>query len=531
MITSPPEWLLGHADRSPDAPALGTPTDGWTSYSELAGRVRRLAEALRRQGLRPNDRVLVSLPLSLASAVAGLAVQLAGGCVADLTPELAPRTLAALAPRLRVRYAILAAGSHAAWLSALRAAGPLEALWIVGECAEAPGDALPLASDGSFDGGCAEWTGAAAASSPEAPALILATSGSSGTPHAVLLSGRNLFANSRAIAQFLRLGQADRALVTLPFSYCYGRSILQTHLLVGGSLFLEARSVFPQLWLEALRRERCTGLPGVPLTFELLRRTTRRSALLLPDLRYATQAGGALAPETLDWAREALRPAELYVMYGQTEATARLCYLPPERAQEKRGSVGIPVAGTEIRIVAPATEASAGLAAGLSELPRGQVGEVVARGEGVALGYLEAEVEGGPPEPSVFRDGWLWTGDLGRQDDEGFLTLVGRSKDLVKVAGHRVSPNDVEWVLERHPGVREAGVAGLPDPLGGEALAALVVPKPEANVSIPELQRFCRASLRSHLVPRTIVLVTELPRGPNGKLLREELGRRVRLHR
>ena len=187
--------------------------------------------------------------------------------------------------------------------------------------------------------------------SAEWPALVLYTSGSTGTPHGVIQTFRNVDANTRSIVAYLGLTGEDRASVTLPFYYSYGRSVLQTHLFAGGSVFLDNRMAFPRIVLEALASEGCTGFAGVPLTFELIRRQVDVSSIHFPRLRYLTQAGGEMAPETIAWVRTAFQPAKLYVMYGQTEATARLSYLPPDRAEDKAGSIGIGIPGVELQVV------------------------------------------------------------------------------------------------------------------------------------------------------------------------------------
>ena len=208
---------------------------------------------------------------------------------------------------------------------------------------------------------------------------MLYTSGITGRPHGVIQTFRNIDANSRSIVEYLGLGPSDRAMLTLPLSYCYGRSVLQTHLLAGGSVFLEHRTAFPRTILETMAAEGCTGFAGVPLNFEMMKRQVDISTIDLSHLRYLTQAGGAMAPETISWVRESFAPAELFVMYGQTEATARLSYLPPARAAEKPGSIGIAIPGVELRVIDQDGR----------ELPPGMVGEIVARGPNVTPGYLD----------------------------------------------------------------------------------------------------------------------------------------------
>jgi len=322
----------------------------------------------------------------------------------------------------------------------------------------------------------------------------------------------NVEANTRSIVAYLGLTEADRALLVLPLYYCYGRSVLQTHLAVGGSVFLDGRFAFPRVVLEALGQEGCTGFAGVPLTFEIIRRQVDVATLRLPRLRYLTQAGGAMAPDTIAWVRQAFRPARLFVMYGQTEATARLSYLPPERGEEKHGSIGIPIPGVTLAVVDDAGR----------ELPAGEVGHLVARGANVTAGYLDdAEATA-----AILHDGWLWTGDLARRDLDGFYFHAGRSKELLKIGGHRVSPVEIEQVIQRFPGVAEAAVVAAPHPLLGEVPVAHLVLGPGAKLDESGLRRFCHERMASYRVPSRFTVEATLPRNEAGKLLRSELAAR-----
>ena len=168
----------------------------------------------------------------------------------------------------------------------------------------------------------------------------------------------------------------------------------------------------------------------------------------MPSLRYVTQAGGAMAPDTIRWTREAFAPAPLFVMYGQTEATARLTYLPPDRAADKEGSIGIPIPGVEVRVLGETGPSCR----------QGEVGELVARGDNVTPGYLD------DPEATagILRDGWLWTGDLAVRDDDGFLFHRGRAREIIKVGGPPGEPGRDRAGHRRHPRCAEAAVCGLP---------------------------------------------------------------------
>jgi acyl-coenzyme A synthetase/AMP-(fatty) acid ligase len=277
-------------------------------------------------------------------------------------------------------------------------------------------------------------------------------------------------------------------------------------------VLFDDRFLYPRVVMEAIGAHLCTGFYGVPLTFELVRRQVDLATLDLRPLRYVAQAGGAMAAETIGWARRAFAPAPLFVMYGQTEATARLSYLPPERAADKAGSVGRGLINVELRVVDEHGR----------ELPRGETGEVVARGPSITPGYLEAPEE----SAAILRDGWLRTGDLGRQDTEGFVFLEGRSRDLLKLAGHRVSAAEIESALAAHPSVREAAVVSVED-AGGESAVAYVIPEGDPPAE-RELRRFCRERLPAFKVPRFVHVVAELPRTGSGKLARAELRRKAR---
>jgi acyl-CoA synthetase (AMP-forming)/AMP-acid ligase II len=198
-------------------------------------------------------------------------------------------------------------------------------------------------------------------------------------------------------------------------------------------------------------------------------------------------------------------------MYGQTEATARLSYLPPERATDKPGSIGIAIPGVELRVV---DEAGA-------DVPSGVVGELVARGPSVTSGYLD-DPEG---TAAILRDGWLWTGDLVERDPDGFLYHRGRVRNMLKVGGHRVDPTEIEHVIVQHDHVDEAVVIGTPDELLGEVPVVVVVPHPGVDLDAAEMLRGWRDALPARLVPRNVIVTDSLPRNPAGKPLRAEISR------
>jgi acyl-coenzyme A synthetase/AMP-(fatty) acid ligase len=279
---------------------------------------------------------------------------------------------------------------------------------------------------------------------------------------------------------------------------------------VGGSIFFDGRFLYPRVVMQALGEEGCTGFAGVPLTYELLQRQVGDvSSLLKPSLRYVCQAGGAMRPATIAWVRQHFAPAKLYVMYGQTEATARLSFLPPEYALSKPASIGRGIPGVELQVVGADGQRCA----------PGEEGELLARGENISPGYFGDEA--GTRE--LLRGGWLHTGDLGYADEEGFIFIVGRAKEFLKLGGHRVSPLEIEGVLLAHPNVAEAAVVGLPDALEGEKAVACVVLKVPGQTSSEALRKFCYERLPAFKIPKHICACEALPKTGAGKLARQLL--------
>jgi acyl-CoA synthetase (AMP-forming)/AMP-acid ligase II len=339
-------------------------------------------------------------------------------------------------------------------------------------------------------------------------AALLLTSGSTGDPKGVRLSHANIQANARSIISYLGLRDDDRMLVVLPFNYCYGLSLLHTHLHVGGSVVLNNLFMFPVKVLEELAARECTGFAGVPSTYQILLRKTDLARRQFPHLRHVQQAGGRLPAPLIQELRQALpRHTRVFVMYGATEATARLTYLPPERLDDKLGSIGVPIPGVQLRICDEDSH----------ELPPGQTGEVVASGPNIALGYDED----GPNRR--LRDGQLFTGDLGYVDADGFYWLVARQADFIKSFGFRISPREIEDVIAALPEVLEVAVVGVKDEEAGEAVAAYVVPAPGQMLTTETVRQHCLKHLPNHKVPQRVEIRADLPKNEAGKVLRAKI--------
>ena len=340
-------------------------------------------------------------------------------------------------------------------------------------------------------------------------AMIIYTSGTTGSPKGVVLTHANIVANAFSIIRYLGLTEADSVMVVLPFFYSYGNSLLTTHLISGGTLVLENNFLYPNVVLEKMVEHGVTGFAGVPSTFSILLQRSNFRKLRFPRLRYVTQAGGAMPPRHAEELRAVLPGTGIYIMYGQTEATARLTWLDPRDLTRKYGSIGKAIPGVTITL-----KKENGTEAG-----PGEVGEIVARGDNIMAGYWNNPVE----TKKVLRQDGLHTGDIARQDDEGYLYIVGRRSDMIKSGAHRISPTEIEEAILEHPGVGEVAVIGIPDKTLGEAVQACIVPKGEAKLDVKEILVHCRLCLPAFKVPKRVVFVERLPKTSSGKVKRLEL--------
>jgi long-chain acyl-CoA synthetase len=339
-------------------------------------------------------------------------------------------------------------------------------------------------------------------------AEIIFTSGSTGEPKGVMISHGNLIANTGSIIEYLGLRQEDTMLVVLPFYYCYGLSLLHTHLRVGGSIVLNNMFIMLGGVINDLKRFKCTGFAGVPSHFQiLLRKSDSFRSTRFPDLRYVTQAGGKLHNAFISEFINAFPDIRFFVMYGQTEATARLSWLPPERLPEKIGSCGKAIPGVELKV---ADEHG-------NPVKPGETGEILARGENIMQGYYkDPELTG-----LTLKKGWLYTGDLATVDDEGFIYLTARKKEIFKIGGRRVSPKEIEEVIMLMPQVIDCTIDAVFDEILGESMKATVVIRDTAAVTVDTIKSWCAARLALYKVPQIIELKDRISISATGKTLRK----------
>lgn len=463
------------------------------TYAHLGHEIELLGRRLHDGGLRKGDRVILWLKNCSLYITAYLAVLGLGGVVVAAHPDVLVAEVLRTISQVKAVGIITTSRKWKEHGDAFQNSGPRFAL--------------------TEDSDIALCSANSAGMAPNDLAQILFTSGTTGNPKGVMLSHENLVANVQSILARLNLTASDAIVAVLPFVFSYGNSVMLTHLLAGAKLIIAENLLFAHCVVEAMRKESATGFSGVASNFAFLLRESGFQSENLPSLRYLTSAGGPMPYPLLTQVRKAFPRAGFHVMYGQTEATARIAMLAPEELTAKGGSAGRAVPGVSLKILNTEGEL----------LPAGAVGEIAVTGGNIMTGYWEDELA----TANKLKNGWLLTGDLGFLDEEGFLFITGRKSEMIKTAGYRISPEELEEVLLEQPDILEAGVAGVSDNQMGEIVVAGVVLKPGRKFSVNHLMAHCLNHLAPFKRPKAIYQMDRLPRSANGKILRRALGERL----
>jgi long-chain acyl-CoA synthetase len=522
-----PELLRGAAGRSPDLAALVF-FGKTTTYGRLWDQVRRLARSFQDLGLGPGERLALLLPNCPQLAASYYAILAAGGVAVLLNPLLSPKEIAYQINDAGCRWLValdhllpkVEDAGEAVRLEEILVTGLAEALpwplsWLypfkarrqglATGFAPAPGrrrfrdllKAEPLAELPQLD--------------PEGPAVLQYTGGTTGVPKAALLSHRNLLANVAQINAWLPRIQygAERVVGLIPFFHSFGLTVCLNWPVSQAGKVLVLPKFDLKTFLALLRKHRPTVLPGVPTLFVALINHPDLPRLDFSQM-WACISGSAPLPLEVRDRFEQLTGCRIMEGYGLTEA-GPVTHLNPYQGERPPGSMGLPFPGTRARIVDAET--------GLQDLAPGEVGELVVEGPQVMSGYWRR------PEESalVLRDGWLFTGDLAKMDENGYFYIIDRKKDLIIDAGFKIYPREVEEVLYQHPRVQEAVAYGVPDPYRGEVVKVVIVPQPGADLTAEEIVEYCTPRLASYKVPKIVEFRTELPKSLVGKVLRRLL--------
>lgn len=462
-----------------------------TTYKELRSASARILGELLAKNIRPSDRIAILADNSLFWVASYLSILKLSG-VAVFLPTVST------GEDLRNKLDFVSTNTLLVDRKALRK--------FVNHLPEN----LTIISDEVLDQtGISNWEPSPAIFDIHQDAVLMLTSGTTALPRAVRVTHRNIQANSNSIIDYLELTHHERMLVILPFYYCYGTSLLHTHLRVGGSLAICNTFAYPETALDMIESTESTAIAGVPSTFQTFLRNTSFPRRELRSIKKVQQAGGKLPNVFIEELVAALPHAKIFVMYGQTEATARLSYLPPKMLDTKLGSIGKGIPGVTLKVLKDSGK----------PVKPGDVGEIIASGDNISPGYLfdpDATAE-------KFKAGELYTGDLATIDEDGYIYIVDRKGDFIKSLGHRVSSQEIEAKILKIPEVVSTAAVGVPDDISGEAIKVFVVLQKKAKITTDFILDYCRQNMARYMVPKEIVILDKLPMNAHGKFVKSEL--------
>lgn len=489
--------------------------DRRVSYDELRGLVRRAARALTTLGVATHERVAVFLDKRVDTVAALFGAAAAGAVMIPVNPVLKPKQVAHILVDSEARVLVTTTTRLQRLRPYLSNASDLRHVVLV------DGEESQEVDVKDAGVGTIRWEALLANADGTAPpadvidedlAAIFYTSGSTGSPKGVMVSHRNLIAGAESVASYIGNVPSDRILSVLPISFDAGFSQLTTAFFVGATAVLH-NFLVPQDAADLCAKEGITGITGVPpLWARLLSASWPEGAR--KTVRYFANTGGHMSGPMLEQLRVLFPDAAPYLMYGLTEAF-RSTYLPPSEVERRPGSIGKAIPNARVLVVDPEGRPCA----------PGEMGELVHVGATVSMGYWKSpeltrqRIRPLPALAGSRRSETLavWSGDLARTDDEGFIYFIGRKDDMIKSAGYRISPSEVEDVVLAVSGVREAVAFGIPHQELGEQIVVCAVVQPPLSDALP-IERHCRRELPSHMIPARIMLASDsLPRNPNGK--------------
>jgi long-chain acyl-CoA synthetase len=502
------DWLRADARRFPDKPAAlfsgAKGSGGGITFAELDAASDRVAAWLAVRGIGPGDRVAILWDNTLPALMWFWGVLKCGASTVDVPGLAGKPTIQGILDEAQCKaiaidakqLAKLAVGDDGLSLPSLvlsteDAKGrPFESLESI---LQGPAPSVPQPKIDEDD-----------------VALIVYTSGTTGRPNGVMLTHRNFASNLQDGNELMGLTHEDSILVVVPLYYIHGRMQLLWHTMIGGTIVFSAGFQFPQKVLQELHAFETSGFSGVPYHFLQLLDRSKLSENPPPKLRYVLITGGALPQPDLRRLAAALPSTELHLAYGQTEASPRITWIGPDELFVKEGSVGRALPNVKLEILGSDEE----------PVKAGEIGEVAAGGPNIMKGYVSGDhVSLG----KIDSKGRLRTGDLGMVDADGHLFLVGRSSEMIKSAGERIFPQEIEAVLLGHPRVEEAAVIGVKDPVLGERIVAYVKLTAGDPFEPHELKAHCLQSLPFVRVPKAFVVMDELPKTGSGKVSRGAL--------
>ena len=484
------------------------------AYRQLLSWTDNFAAALVARGVTKGDRIMLSLPTCPQFVVAYYALQKLGAVPVMINPRSVSREIEFKCTDAEARGIIALDMFLDPFLPCARQAG-LDLIIFSGifDLHSAYSGEKAEKGVGISDFREMVMTEAPAVASsnsgPDDLAVIIYTGGTTGDPKGAMLSQMNIISNAWAIGSWFQIGSNDRGLAVLPFFHGFGMQVmLNTFLLQQGSLVL-----MPQFDIESLFKlvdqYKPTCMVGVPTMFTAINNFDGRDNYDLSSIRVAC-SGGAPLPFSIKKEFEAFTGGKLMEGYGLTESTCAVCSNPVE-GPNREGSIGIPMPDVEMKIVDIET--------GNTDLSYNEIGEIVVKSPTVMLGYYKNPTA----TAQTLRNGWLYTGDIGRCTEDGFFEILDRKKEMIIAGGFNIYPKEVENAIQNHPDVLEVAVVGVPDAYRGETVKAFVTLQEGAELTEKALEHYCRENMIRYMVPKLIEFRDALPKSPIGKILRKEL--------
>lgn len=488
--------------------------DGMLTYGELKEKVDAFAAALSSRGIEKGDRIIVSLPSSPQFMIVFYALMKLGAVGVMLNPLSTEREILFKCRDSEAKGIVALDMFYDQFIKPCREVG-LEMIIFCGildfhpslqpeEPTEREQDVLDMRIMVEEGGPEPKPVNV----KQDDMAVIIYTGGTTGDPKGVMLSHRNLIYNAWTVGAWGEFNKDDRGLVVLPLFHAFGTALMTWIILKGGSLVLIPRFEIKDVF-EQVERHKPTIMVGVPTMYVAINNFPEREQYDLTSLRVSI-SGGAPLPLSVKKEFEAFTGGVIIEGLGLTESTCAIC-ANPYKGMYKEDSIGIPMSDTDMAIV--------DMDEGTKFLSVDEAGEIVIKSPTVMLGYYNNP----DATKETIRDGWLYTGDIGKVDKDGYFFILDRKKEMIIASGFNIYPTEVEGILQSHPGVVETAVIGVPDDYRGETVKAFIVPKPGTTLTEEEMTLFCKKNMVPYMVPKSFEFREELPKSPVGKILKKDL--------
>jgi long-chain acyl-CoA synthetase len=521
-MTNIPQRLLGEAliysaVKYPSKTAIIVKTKEYT-YSMLKESAEKTAHYLVHSGIKKGDRVAVYMNNSWQSIVSIYGITMSGAAFLVINPQTRADKL---------QYILKDSGAKALFSESILGNELSQALRDLTEIKETiiVGDVNKITS--YADNKLVDFESIISGNKSETDlpkiiandlAALIYTSGSTGFPKGVMMTHQSMVFTSWSLIEYLRLSDDDRIILLLPLAFDYGLYQLLMAITIGGSLIVEQSFTFQTSVYKQIEMYKPTVFPGVPTIYAMMIAANKKTGLSLDCIKKVTNTAAALPSEFIPDLKKIFPKALIFKMYGLTECK-RVCYLEPELIDIKPGSVGKAIPGTEVFLLSPEGD----------PVPSGERGILHIRGPHVMLGYWHKEElskemlrEGNLPGERI-----LCSNDWFNMDEEGFLYFLGRTDDIIKTRGEKVSPAEVENAIYKISGIREVAVIGIPDEIMGESIIAFVTTHGTAQITEKEILRECMSRLELFMVPQRIIFLDEMPKSSNSKIDKKELKKMI----